>query len=274
MADQGSSDATTVDHSVDEGMELRSLLRSWRVSAARRLGRRRPLTQEEVAEKVGMSLRWYRDLERGTITRLSRRTLHLLAEALLLDHDERIVLGEHAVGSLASQSPDRCDAGASAVSEFYEILGEGLPYPAYTCDRAWNVIGHNRLMAEWFPAVEAPDANVIRWALTEPEARVQLADWEDHARVFLSMLRFSIVKYPDDANLRKLSQEILADEGHRSLWNSSGCVVDNRDGHRLRFRLSHIAAEDLSVTSRVLIPGGNRDLRHVVLAEDGDGPGR
>lgn len=61
--------------------------------AASRHGK--PVSQEELAEAVGVSRVWYAMLENGTALRTSRRMLGALAGALMLDPSERDPSGLH-----------------------------------------------------------------------------------------------------------------------------------------------------------------------------------
>ena len=78
-----------------------------------RRGRR--VTQEEIAEAVGISRNWYRRLEGGASARASTKLLVRIASALALTPDERITLFALAMPELClAQMPD--DANAIVVS--------------------------------------------------------------------------------------------------------------------------------------------------------------
>ena len=84
-------------------VELRSFLKELRqrirpearaLGAAQRLPARcgKPVTQEEVAEAIGVSRVWYGMLESGAMIRTSAQLLDRLAEALMLTPQERAIL--------------------------------------------------------------------------------------------------------------------------------------------------------------------------------------
>ncbi len=84
-------------------VELRSFLKELRqrirpeahaLGGQARLPSRRgkPVTQEEVAEAVGVSRVWYGMLESGATIRASAQLLDRLAEALMLTSQERAIL--------------------------------------------------------------------------------------------------------------------------------------------------------------------------------------
>ncbi|GAA2803633.1 helix-turn-helix domain-containing protein [Kitasatospora sp. CM 4170] len=241
---------------------LASLLRDWRNRAGQRLGLGKPLPQMTVATRLGMSERWYRDLERGGTARFDPRVLALLADVLLLDADERATLYLYAMGGTPSAGPERPED----LRSLQELVDRQMPRPAYLSDRAWNIVGHNAAAAEWFPWMSRPGANFVRWALTDPEAREQVHDWNWEARMTLAMIRFALARYPGDETLVALLTEVLRDPVCRRLWAGRACVVANRDGGRFRLRLPHVSAEPVEAIAQVLSPGGRPDLHFVVLA--------
>ncbi|MFD0531144.1 hypothetical protein ACFQ1I_38435 [Kitasatospora arboriphila] len=120
-------------------------------------------------------------------------------------------------------------------------------------------------MAEWFPWVLAPDANLIRWGLTSDEAREQMLDWPQHARMYLAMVRFAMAQHPDDPGLAALLTDVLRDPTCRRFWQERTCVVANRDGHLFRLRLPHVSPDVIDAVTQVLIPAGHQGLRFVVV---------
>ncbi|MFE6227156.1 helix-turn-helix transcriptional regulator [Microtetraspora glauca] len=247
-----------------EVVGLAVLLRSWRGRAGERRGLGGPLPQTEVAGEIGMSERWYRDLERGAIPRLDPRVLARLADVLGLDADERAALHFHVFGG--TPYAPRPDAGDPTVlPALQQQVDRQLPRPAYVTDTRWDIVTYNRAMAEWFPWVLAPDANLIRWGLTTQEAREQMVDWPRHAYVYLAMIRFAMAERPGEPGLSALLREVLQDPVCRRLWEERTCIVGNRDGHRFRLRLPHVSSGTVDVQTQVLLPAGHPGLRFVVL---------
>jgi len=246
---------------------LPDLLRSWRARAGGRLNIGKTLTQADLAARIGMSERWYRDLEAGTLPRLDGRVLSSLGDALLLDADERATLYGHALGGapqVAEAHPGET-IGQPALRDLLDLLDRQLPRPAYLADSSWNVLGYNQVMAHWFPWVTRPGANLLRWALTTQEAREQVLDWPWHARMYLAMIRFALAQHPDDAALHSLFADALRHPDCAELWTGRVCVIASRDGHRFRLRLPHAAPEVVDVVAQVLIPARHQSLRIVVL---------
>jgi transcriptional regulator with XRE-family HTH domain len=258
-----------VTDSTSPFIELPDLLRAWRVVAGAKLGRDKPLPQTEVAERMGVSERWYRGLENGGAVSLTPEVLGRLAEALVLGPDERMALYGQTFGS-ASLVPSNPQAAVADLDALTRLI-EAHPLPAYLTDQVWNVQGHNPAMAAWFPWVLEPGANLMRWALTTREAREQFVDWPVHAEVYLAMLRFALASRPESAALSSLLDEVLEEEEVREVWERRPQVVAYRQGHHFRLSLPHVSAEELVLQSVVLTPAYHQDIRCVLLVRR-DGP--
>jgi transcriptional regulator with XRE-family HTH domain len=93
-----------------------------------RRGRR--VTQEEIAEAVGISRNWYRRLEHGERARASTKLLVRIASALALTSDERLTLFALAIPELRlTQIPDDSNPIVRTLARlhlFYEQSPTGL----------------------------------------------------------------------------------------------------------------------------------------------------
>jgi len=78
-----------------------------------------PVTQEEVAEAVGISRQWYAMLELGRPTRVSASLLGRVASALIMDDAERALLFQLAVPELRDVS--LIDRASSMVEAFATV---------------------------------------------------------------------------------------------------------------------------------------------------------
>ncbi|WP_177239654.1 helix-turn-helix domain-containing protein [Streptomyces monashensis] len=245
-------------------MTLQVFLRAWRASAGAKLGRGKPISQREVARRMRVSERWYRNLENGDPVPLPGERLGQLATALVLGPDEQMALYAHALGG---EPEPQADTG-EALDAAKRLVENAEPFPMYLADRAWNVIAHNAMAGEWFPWFRAPSPNVLRWALTTAEAREQLVDWRHNAQMYLAQLRFTVLSRYDDAEVRRLLDEILAVPECRRLWDQETQVVAYRQGHRFSLRLPWISDQCVTVTAQVLLPAYVSGIRTVALIPD------
>jgi len=248
----------------EELMGLAGLLRAWRTAAGFKLGRGKPLTKAEVAYSTGMSEKWYRELERGAVPRISPDFVEKLAEVLALSPDEKQTLYYYTPGgTLIARAASSKGPPAQHTLQF--MLDLVLPNPAYLSDVTWNVVGYNRAMADWFPWAAEPGANLMRWALLDPDAREQYLGWEEHARTYLAMIRMELVRRPGDRELTALLREAYEDPDCRRLWDESPRVVAHRDSNHFRLRLPRFDRQEIEVVSHVGFPASYPDLRTVVI---------
>ncbi|MEU6245696.1 helix-turn-helix transcriptional regulator [Streptomyces sp. NPDC047024] len=235
-------------------MGFGALLRRWRKAAG--------VTQARTARALGMGERTYRKIERGaTPPRLTCTQCESLARLLNLDRDERHALLLYNIGTnVVSKS------GQSEVQQALRLLiDRQLPSPAYVCDRHWNILAFNSAMAEWWPWVMEPGANLIRWALTASEARVQYQDWDKHASAYVKMLKFALATKPNDAELRGLIEDIQKDPDARHIWETVHDMGETRDGHVFRMNVPALDWETVEVVSHVLYPASMPEARFVVI---------
>ncbi|GHF26095.1 helix-turn-helix transcriptional regulator [Streptomyces morookaense] len=257
----------------DGGESISRLLRAWRARVdARNLpelrgvfprpGRR--LSQKHVARMTGVSEGWYRALEAGRRQDFSESFLLRVAEALRLSDAETLTLFVAVTGR---RPPEFGRCRRDLPPGVKALLEQQVSYPAYLSDDAWNIVAANSLMGAWFPWVLRPKANLMRWALLDPEAREQMLDWEDScARIYLAMLRVASNSNPGNTELHGLVREILAaDADCRRIWAEEYDVVEHRDGHVFRLRLPYHGGAEVRVTSHVLLPIQRPDLRFVFI---------
>ncbi|MFE2226096.1 helix-turn-helix transcriptional regulator [Streptomyces kronopolitis] len=239
------------------------LLRAWRAEAGIKSRHGKALPQKEVASRMGVSERWYRSLESGTPISLSHETLIRLADALELGPHERAALFWNALSEITDEGElEGCEVRLARLKEF--VAGQSQ-FPAYLVDQAWDIIGYNEKMANWFPWVRKNDANLMRWVLESPEAREQLVDWPMQATLYLAQLRFALVAHPDDSTLNELLAAALCDPECRELWDSGPRIIAFRQGGEFRLSLPAVSASTLTVTSQVFLPAFCPDVRFVAL---------
>ncbi|OXY93478.1 transcriptional regulator [Streptomyces diastatochromogenes] len=237
-------------------MGFGALLRRWRKAAG--------VTQARTAKALGMSERTYRKIERGaTPPRLSRTQCESLVTLLGLDRDERHALLLYNIGSTLVPPSG---AGQPELQQALRLLiDRQMPSPAYLCDQHWNILAFNTAMAEWWPWVMEPGANLIRWALTASEARFQYQDWDQHASAYVKILKFAQAIRPNDVELRQLIDEVKKDPDVRHVWETEHDMGESRDGHVFRMNIPTLDWETIEVVSHVLYPASMPDCRFVVI---------
>lgn len=263
------------------GESLPQLLRSWRRRADPRTfpglpvhGRRgEGLTHGDVARLAGVSERWYGSLERGREAGYSADFLDRVASALRLSRAERRALYVRAVGRPpAIAAVPEAEAAAEMDEVLQQFLDNQVPNPALVTDLAWNVVGYNTAMQEWFPWA-AHQANQMRWAFLSPEAPEQLVDWEqDWARSYLGQIRYERANHPKNEALRLLERDILAGSpAARKIWDR-GEMVEHADGDLRRLKLPYHRGREVAVRIVVLRPMRSDRLRLSVLMENAQQP--
>lgn len=262
------------------GESLPELLRSWRKRADPRTfsglpahGRRGDgLTHNDVARLAGVSARWYGSLERGKEAGYSADFLDRVSSALRLSRAERHALYVRAVGRPpALAAVPEADAAAEMDEVLQHFLDHQAPNPAFATDLAWNVIGYNEPMRQWFPWA-AHQANQMRWAFLSPEAREQLVDWEqDWARSYLGQIRFERANHPKNEALQQLERDILAGSPDaRTMWDRRE-MVEHADGDLRRLKLPYHRGREVAVRIVALRPMRSDRLRvNVLMGENPD----
>ncbi|MFI5800427.1 helix-turn-helix domain-containing protein [Streptomyces sp. NPDC051677] len=259
-----------------QGESLSELLRSWRSRSDPRAfpglmvpGRRSVgLSQRDVARLTGVSERWYGSLERGNEANYSADFLDRLSSVLQLSRAERHVLYLRAIGRPpALAAVPETDAASEMDDILQQFLDSQSPNPAYVSDLAWNVIGHNEPLRDWFPWA-AHQANLMRWVFLSREAREQLVNWrEDWARPYLGQIRYARVHYPQNEALRRLERDILAGSPDlQKIWDRCE-VYEHANGGVRRLKLPCHRGREVVVRITALRPMGSDRLRVIVLME-------
>ncbi|WP_328297228.1 helix-turn-helix transcriptional regulator [Streptomyces sp. NBC_00435] len=242
-------------------MGFAGLLKAWRASASARRGR--TITQKEAAAAIKRSVRSYGAIERGaTATRLTSEQCEALAELLMLSRDERRALMLHSLGTLPETAPRRPDPRVKKALQLF--IDQQMPSPAYLSDGTWSILAYNHGMAEWWPWVTGPDANLMRWALLSPEARVQYSDWEKHAEVYVRLLKFALASRSGDKALLRLISDVCADPDVDRIWKTHYDLGADRDGHVFHMNVPALG-ETVEVVSHVLFPASLPECRLVVI---------
>lgn len=223
-------------------------------------GRRRApgLRREELAQLAGLSVDYIVRLEQGRSTNPSPQVLSALARALRLSAAERehlFVLAGRAVPG-PGQVSDHVPAG---VQRLLDRL-TGTPLSVY--DAAWNLITWNPLWAALFGDPPPPRGfarNAVWWAFVEPPAGYPQAVSRrtGHLAAFVSDLRAASARYPKDARLAALIDELRTrSDDFATLWDSGVMGVHEP----LTKTVRHAAVGELTLDCDILAALGT-DLR-------------
>src|SRR5436190_2056573 len=137
-------------------------------------------------------------------------TLDALADGLRLNRVER----EH-LQALADQARGRQPlprANHAMRPGLLRTLQALAPTPAVVLGRLCEVVAWNRTGAALDPvvaALPAPQRNVARRVVLDPSARSLYPQWDALAQEVADVLRFNAARFPDDADLAALVEELL-----------------------------------------------------------------
>lgn len=267
------------DYKGSEGEPLSDLLRAWRRRLDPRAfpglavrGRRgEGLSQADVARLTGVSVRWYRALERGREASYSADFLDRLSSVLRLSRAERHALYLKVLGRQPAPSLPETDAAGEMDGTLQQFIDNQGLNPAFVSDLAWNILGSNEAFRQWFPWT-ASQANLMRWAFLCTDAKEQLVNWRDSwARTYLGQLRYARIQFPQDESLRQLEEEVLAGSPEaREMWDCRE-VYDHADGDLRRVRVPQRGDEPVPVRIVALTPMRSLRLRVIVLMEAEEG---
>ncbi|MEU8001634.1 hypothetical protein AB0B66_10775 [Catellatospora sp. NPDC049111] len=196
---------------------------------------RRRLSQEEVAQLVGSSARWYGFLDRGDLSHsYSDDFLDRVSVVLRLSPDERKML------YLLAQGRDPAPAvptSTPSVTRAVRQMLDSTPWPAWVSDVAWDILALNQAALDWLPHL-AYELNVMRWVWLYGEARERLTDFETvWSPRMLGQLRIQVAKLPDDPRLISLLDEVLRADATAGANYSSAQLYSHPDGDLRRLKV-------------------------------------
>jgi transcriptional regulator with XRE-family HTH domain len=181
------------------------------VGVAARAGRRvQGLRREEVASLAGVSADYLRRVEQGRVLP-SVDLLDSLAQAMRLGAADRLHLE-----ALADRARGRRRQGppiTPARPSLLRTLDALSPAPAVVLGRRCEVLAWNPTGAALDQAVaQRPpqERNVARRIVLEPSARELYPEWEALVQEVADVLRLNTARFPDDAGLAALVEELLA----------------------------------------------------------------
>ncbi|GAB2607636.1 hypothetical protein GCM10027168_45550 [Streptomyces capparidis] len=227
--------ASTLNALLKECRLRRSLDQAWEAARAggvklavsslddlrpRQRGPLRGLTQQNMAQLLGVSSRQYQNWERGT-SPIPRDTVRSIAIVLGMHADEFTLLSRLTLGH--DPEPVTALPGAEQVHWLWQCMVHGLPYPAYISDFSWNQLVVNRAFHEampWAaPGSERPESNAMRLALFHPMAPAHMCDWEQEwARPMFDQLWSAYQLHRENRELAALAAQVSQAPHLRRVW--------------------------------------------------------
>jgi transcriptional regulator with XRE-family HTH domain len=209
------------------------------------------LRREEVASLAGVSVEYYRRLERGNAAGVSDSVLEALAGALRLDDAERAHLHDLARAA-GPAAPPRRRAAAQRVRPAVQRIVDAMGAPAIVRNSRVDYISANALgRALYAPVFESPEqpANSARFTFLDPAAHDFYADWERTAKDLVAHLRSEAGRNPYDRGLSDLVGELSTRSPEFRTWWAAHNVRYHRTGIK---HLHHPVVGELELTYEVM----------------------
>jgi transcriptional regulator with XRE-family HTH domain len=239
-------------------------------------GRRRApgLRRAEVAQLAGISPDYYMRLEQGRGIRPSPSVLDGLAQALVLNADERDHLYRLA---LSMPSPPNAPAPVQQDGPVHpgvrRLLDEIDPVPAYVINGRLDVLAWNRTAAALMRDLAElpwPRRNMLRYALCDPRARTFYVEWEEVARHGVAQLRTATGRDPGDPATEALIGELSRTPWFGAWWDRQD--VKGPGMGRKEYRHPVVGRITLDYIGMIL--PGTPDHQFVTLTAPEEGPSR
>jgi transcriptional regulator with XRE-family HTH domain len=209
------------------------------------------LRREEVASLAGVSVEYYKRLERGTASGVSDSVLEALAQALQLDDAERAHLFDLARAANPIAPRRRRPAQQRVRPVVLRIL-ESITAPAIVRDSRVDYLAANplgrALYAPLFDSREQP-ANSARFTFLDPAAQEFYVDWERTAKDLVAHLRSEAGRNPYDRGLSDLVGELSTRSEPFRTWWAAHNVRYHQSGTK---RLRHPVVGELELAYEVM----------------------
>jgi transcriptional regulator with XRE-family HTH domain len=225
------------------------------------------LRREEVASLAGVSVEYYKRLERGNASGASDGVLEALADALRLDDAERAHLFD--LARTASPIPTRRRRPAQqrvrpVVQRILDSIGSPAAVSNMRCDYlAANQLGR-ALYAPLFESREQPP-NSARFTFLDPAAQELFVDWEKVAKDLVATLRSQAGRNPYDRALTDLVGELSTRSDAFRTWWAAHNVRYHQTGTK---RLHHPVVGDLELSYEVMELAADTGLRLAIFTAE------
>jgi transcriptional regulator with XRE-family HTH domain len=226
------------------------------------------LRREEVASLAGVSIDYYRRLERGQVSGVSDSVLEALARALQLDDAERAHLFDLAHAANPTAAPRRRRPVQQRVRPVVQRILDSMATPALVRNARVDYLAANQLgralYAPLFESREQP-ANSARFTFLDPAAVDFYPDWERVANDLVAHLRSEAGRNPYDRGLSDLVGELSTRSAEfRTRWAAHN-VRFHRTGTK---RIHHPVAGELSLSYETMELPADAGLNLTVYTAD------
>ena len=209
------------------------------------------LRREEVASLAGVSVEYYKRLERGNVSGVSELVLDGLARALQLDDAERAHLFDLARAA-SPVAPKRRRPVKQRIRPVVQRILDQLTTPATVRNSRLDYVGANPLgRALYAPVFDSPEqpANSARFTFLDPAAADFYPEWEQVASELVAHLRSEAGRNPFDRPLSDLVGELSTrSDEFRVRWAAHN-VRFHRTGTK---RIHHPVVGDLELRYETL----------------------
>jgi transcriptional regulator with XRE-family HTH domain len=227
------------------------------------------LRREEVASLAGVSVEYYKRLERGNATGASDQVLDALADALRLDDAERTHLFDLArAASPITPQRQRTGSASQRVRPAVQRILDRIDAPAAVSNMRCDYLAANQLgralYAPLFDSREQPP-NSARFTFLDPAAQTFFTDWEKAAKDLVATLRQMAGRNPYDRALSDLVGELSTRSDAFRTWWAAHNVRYHQTGTK---RLHHPVVGDLELSYEVMQITADTDLRLAIFTAE------
>jgi transcriptional regulator with XRE-family HTH domain len=226
------------------------------------------LRREEVASLAGVSVEYYKRLERGNASGASDAVLDALADALRLDDAERAHLFDLARATSQITPRRRRRPAQQRVRPVVQRILDSINAPATVSNMRGDYLAANQLgRALYSPLFESREQppNSARFTFLDPAAQTFFVDWEKVAKDLVAALRSMAGRNPYDRALSDLVGELSTRSDAFRAWWAAHNVRYHQTGTK---RLQHPVVGDLELSYEVMELAADTDLRLAIFTAE------